>query len=438
MYNFLLFYAVMGRTKRKRNRNKRSTTDKSLDNEHAIISLLKWMKSQHWKNQNCLRLREFEITGRGVFSTKNFAPGDSLIQVPYKLLITFNTIHESALLDVLNEKAKLKIQDFLILFLILERIKGYDSKWHAYIESLPQEPPWLPLKLSERDVEVLNEDIRDAIRRSRCNAEESWKRLRKSINPSGYERCVLDVNSFTWAFTMVNTRAVYVDPQIIHDLSEIPDRDLRRFLSDEPCMALCPFLDMFNHSSDAKTAAELKSAGDNGWFYELRTLSGYKKYEQIFISYGSHDNLKLLCEYGFFIPWGNRLDSIKFDTNEVLNVLEKQISSRQMRFLLERKLNNDLYFAFEGISFNLKAFLYFLLQTDINIWTTCVFNENYSKEALDNFQMFVTKLLQNKLQNVQNSLLSVQNGNRRENTMLADYLKYQVELISYFLNYATK
>lgn len=430
----------MGRTKRKRNRNKQSTTSKSLDNEHAIISLRKWMKSQHWKNQTSLKLREFEVTGRGVFSTKNFAPEDTLIQVPYKLLITLNTIHESALPDALNlnERTKLKFQDLLILFLILERFKGCDSKWHAYIESLPQEPPWLPLKLPERDVEMLPEDIKSAIRRSRCNAEESWKRLRKSINRSGYERCVLDVNSFTWAFTMVNTRAVYVDPQIIHDLSEIPDRDLRRFLSDEPCMALCPFLDMFNHSSDAKTAAELKSAGNNGWFYELRTLCGYKKYEQIFISYGSHDNLKLLCEYGFFIPWGNMLDSIKFDANEVLDVLKKQISSRQMRFLVERNLNNDLYVAFEGISFNLKAFLYFLLQTDINIWTTCVFNENYSKETIDQFEMLVTKLLQNKLQNVRNAMLKFQSGNRREITMLDDYLKYQIDLILHFLNCTTK
>lgn len=430
----------MGRTKRKRNRNKKSTDGKSLDNEHAVVSLLKWMKSQHWGNQTSLRLREFEITGRGVFSTKSLAPGDTLIQVPYKLLITFNTIQESGLQDVLNlnEKTKLKFQDFLVMFLIVERIKGCASRWHAYIESLPQEPPWLPLKLSKEDVEVLPDHIRDSIRRSRWNAEESWKRLRKSISCSGYERCVLDVNSFTWAFTMVNTRAVYVDPQIIHDLSEFPVRDLRRFLSDEPCMALCPFLDMFNHSSDAKTSAELKRAGDNEWCYELRTVYGYRKYEQIFISYGSHDNLKLLCEYGFFIPWKNMLDSVQFSSNEILNVLGKQISSRHMRFLLERKLNKNLFVAFEGISFNLKAFLYFLLQTDINIWTTCVFSENYPKETLDQFEMLAIKLLQSKEQCARNSLLKVQSGNRGENTILVDYLEYHVELVLKFCKFYDK
>lgn len=33
--------------------------------------------------------------------------------------------------------------------------------------------------------------------------------------------------------------------------------------------------------------------------YEITTLSGCKKYEEVFIGYGPHDNQRLLLEYGF-------------------------------------------------------------------------------------------------------------------------------------------
>ena len=36
--------------------------------------------------------------------------------------------------------------------------------------------------------------------------------------------------------------------------------------------------------------------------YEICTLNPYKKYNQVFISYGNHDNYHLLVEYGFTLP----------------------------------------------------------------------------------------------------------------------------------------
>ena len=36
--------------------------------------------------------------------------------------------------------------------------------------------------------------------------------------------------------------------------------------------------------------------------YEIRTLVPYRPYEQVFISYGPHDNTRLLAEYGFVLP----------------------------------------------------------------------------------------------------------------------------------------
>lgn len=36
--------------------------------------------------------------------------------------------------------------------------------------------------------------------------------------------------------------------------------------------------------------------------FEIKTLSPYKKGEQVFINYGPHDNLAMLKEYGFVLP----------------------------------------------------------------------------------------------------------------------------------------
>lgn len=36
--------------------------------------------------------------------------------------------------------------------------------------------------------------------------------------------------------------------------------------------------------------------------YEIRTHNTYRKYDQVFISYGAHNNTHLLLEYGFTLP----------------------------------------------------------------------------------------------------------------------------------------
>ena len=49
--------------------------------------------------------------------------------------------------------------------------------------------------------------------------------------------------------------------------------------------------------------------------YEIRTFDNYKKYDQVYISYGQHDNHKLLIEYGFCVP-DNPNDVFEFSYGE--------------------------------------------------------------------------------------------------------------------------
>lgn len=56
--------------------------------------------------------------------------------------------------------------------------------------------------------------------------------------------------------------------------------------------------------------------------YEIRTLDNYKKYDQVFISYGSHDNYHLLMEYGFTLP-DNPNDAVMMDYGKNWSGLRK-------------------------------------------------------------------------------------------------------------------
>ena len=50
--------------------------------------------------------------------------------------------------------------------------------------------------------------------------------------------------------------------------------------------------------------------------YDIRSVSGTTRYQQAFINYGSHDNQRLLLEYGFVAP-NNPHSVVYVDTGEL-------------------------------------------------------------------------------------------------------------------------
>lgn len=382
------------------------------------------MKLYGWKDELHLALCNFEETGRGIFAQKNVTKGDSLVQVPYTLMITADVIKNSEILDFLSRGSKYEFQDLLSVFLAFEKHKKGYSKWASYMDSLPTVHPSLPLFSQMHEIEVLPRTLKYAILKTRWKFERSWERISKSIKAPWIchcckksADCVLSFDLFTWGYVMVNTRAVYVSPQITSN------NVLAKILSDEPSMALCPFLDMLNHNCSAKTEAKLREKSQ-GLYYELVTETAYKKYEQIFISYGSHDNVKLLCEYGFFVPQ-NELDVVAFDMNEILRVLDISLSGKQYKFLSEKKLNVDLYIGISGLSFNLKCFLYVCMEDDYTIWSSSIYCDNYSEEHLKCMLQFSKKLLMSKHERIDNILKDLcDKHSSRHFTIVLDFLKY--------------
>lgn len=387
----------MGRTNRKRKRKNKRPPCISLDNDPSYINLRKWMTEHGWRNDSSLKLTHFPDTGRGLSSNKKLNELDKLILVPYKLMITYSTIKDSSIKELVCPGSRLQMHDLLAIFLAIERHRCNSSKYRCYIETLPKELPPLPWLCSPETIECLPSFLRKSVKDRLATFESSWSRVEKSINPAWTCQCcdlranrVLTLNLFTWAYVMVNTRAVYVEPHVVLELS---DTDANLGLSDDPSMALCPYLDMFNHSSDAATQAGLVQI-EGEWFFQLATLKTIARHQEVFISYGNHDNLMLLCEYGFYLdPY--KMDSVlQLDFEEVLQVTKATLDKTQYTFVREKGLDKGLGVSKTGPSYNLSALLFVITSSHIPNWRKMVFTSEYSDEDLSPVKQYIQSLLE--------------------------------------------
>lgn len=420
----------MGRTKRTRIRKKNKFVENVEDNsdkDKNLISLYKWLKQNSWYNQTALKIKRFPDTDRGVTSSKTLRQNDTLIQISYDLMITFTTIQTCFAKNKLTLNEKLTMQEFLALFLILER-ENNQSLWRYYINSLPSELPDLPWLKSADEIKLYPEDLRIASIKNLENFATSLERVRKSIGK--HLHCVSFEVLFKWAFILVNTRAVYVNPNFVWAINN----SMKCLLLDEPSQALCPFLDMFNHHFHANTEAMMIEE-DGGLKYKLKTLTSYRAYEQIMISYGPHDNDKLLMQYGFFIP-GNIFDTVKFDLQEVKELIKFNIDNKKYKFIKNHKFDSDLYIGQSGVSFNLKALFYVIDCVDIQNCSANIFGDVYPEDFTEIVNDYKNILVAYKLKCFENDLERFEKVNlvNCENTLMVDFLKYRINFLKELFN----
>lgn len=358
------------------------------------------------------------------------------MRVPYHLLITFDTIRKSELIHYLNGQNALTIQALLALFLVMEKHKGDKSEWKSYICSLPYPEPLLPWMCNAEEMKFYPEDLRTNALKLQGNFEESFSNVKKSLMLDNPCKCcqksldyLLDTSLFRWAYVLVNTRAVYIDPDYIMS----KDNSHESLLADDPFLALCPFLDLINHHHIARTKANVVSIKGEA-FYQLTTLTGFKKYEQFFISYGAHSNDKLLMEYGFFIP-GNVFDTIKITFNEILDVLKLSLDERQYKSIKNYEFNADeLYVNQNGVSFVLKAILFVGYHPNIMNYGSFIFSNRYPSD-FDSIVTRSTKVLLNfKLELYKSDI----NKHSEGRTSSSDCVKLMNDFLEYRLKYVQK
>ncbi|XP_048518460.1 SET domain-containing protein 4 isoform X1 [Dendroctonus ponderosae] len=414
----------MGRTKRHRSKNRHQPNSLNLSNDPAAISLKQWLKSHEFADPLKLQLRSFADTGRGVTSTKSVRPLDVLMRIPFDLLITFDTIRKSKLVGLLTRP--LSIQTLLALFLVKERHKGAQSEWKSYIDSLPYPEPGLPWMEHPDEIELYPEDLKYLARNLQGNFQECLESARKALAVDKGLEYLLEEPSLRWAYVLVNTRAVYVDPEYLMS----KDSSNVELLADAPFLALCPYLDLINHHYLAKTKATVVSVEGRA-FYELASLSGFKRYEQFFISYGAHSNEKLLMEYGFFIP-GNLFDFVRISLQEILDSVAVSLDDRQYKYIKNYEFHaDDLYVNENGASFVLKAILFVGSYPNIVDYASYIFSNRYPNDFEQVLSLSTRRLLEFKLAAYRKDVKILPKSNSE---VMNDFLRYRVQYVERLLN----
>lgn len=376
----------MGRT-RKRRRHKKPRRYCACDYNAEIILLNSWLLKNGIRKNEKLGLAVFDDTGRGVLTKKKIKSGEELLNLPLNLTINVTTILtdlpfcniflENQKQCLLEYKNSISFQSLMAFYLTFLKV-NMNSKWAVYIESLPKEytvPYFLPNEIKrfidddiltviskQKDAVELSFNIFVNVLKNNLSVDGSIQRLKKLFTKPDYE----------WAYFTVNTRCVYMDLSKVIDLRNI-ENSILTLISDNTKISLCPYLDMINHSPNARNEAQLiVSKGienikvkdiNRDMFSDVRfsiyTKNNFNPYNEVFICYGDSHNLKLITEYGFFLP-NNDLDAVSFSFDSVQSFLSSskfKLSQEQLSFINSHGLYKDLYIDIKGLSYNFYGFL---------------------------------------------------------------------------------
>ncbi|XP_064105445.1 SET domain-containing protein 4-like [Macrobrachium nipponense] len=256
---------------------------------------------------------------------------------------------------------KLKAMEVLSIFLLYHKWLGAQSEWKHYIDSLPVTYT-VPAFCTEKEVSVMPEFLKSIVQGQEEDLQNCFDKAQKIFgllcvkNSCCYLPSLTDIK---WAWFTVNTRVVYMKNSYPNPI-----------LEDEDICALAPYLDLLNHSHTAQVEAGLSEDGE---FYQIKTLVPYGPYEQVFINYGPHDNIKLYQEYGFVLP-DNPHSSVPFILDELLAVMKvcdvienaharKDLFYEKQRIIVSHNYHKNLVMSSDGPSWNFEVAATILLMT---------------------------------------------------------------------------
>jgi hypothetical protein len=377
-----------------------------MSQSEVIKNLCKWLKTESF-NDSSLKL--FESTnpneGRCVLAAKTFQENDVILKVPLKFLINYTSS-----LDILDLKQffewcfnlttqhyQLTRIDALYLYLLYEY---NDSKSHlnAFISSFPKEYD-TPENFDTAIISALPTNLRQSVQTRVVNLKFKYENIKDllhsyaaSVEISNNMKKLLNnltISIFNWIYCCVNTRCFHLDEM---DFIEDKDRiqyfnklfgslnrnlDRTKFKSewqeiDNLLCCLIPFLDFMNHSFGLSNV-DCDFDKENKC-YLLQAKSNIGVNDQIYGTYGYHDNKMLLIEYGFILE-DNPYDHISFDKNDFKKLaLDVDKFEFFWQKVIENKLNTDLTCNLDpGPSWSLIKLIDFL----------CCFNESDKAEFCD-------------------------------------------------------
>lgn len=237
-----------------------------------------------------------ESSGRGLLARRDINDGDNLFKVPIKLCLTKKSARKALGKDVLPRE----INDYLAVAcqLIHERyVLGDESFYKPYIDVLPEADEVNPtFTWSDDDISFLNgSPVVAATKSLQMKLQREYDSLLGgeeglcNTHPDRFPRKHFTYENWKWAFTMLFSRAIRL-----------------RSLKDGEALAMVPYADLINHSPFSQAYIDAREGGD--WLFSngeeeviLYADRGYRRMEQIYISYGQKSNAELLLLYGFAV-----------------------------------------------------------------------------------------------------------------------------------------
>lgn len=352
----------MGRTFRRRRRRRRRSgceppppPDVAVDKGRRpeVVALTAWMKAHGWKPACRLTPALFAGTGRGLMAARDVAAGQPLAVVPGRLVVTVDAVSASPFGR--HFTAVYRTQQVLATYLMYERHKGRESFWHDYIASLPASGSNAAYCTAERLPGELAAKVADHVDAITATFAQIASEMSSVVCPHCSDTCgdIFTFEAYRWAWTIVNTRAVYISPDCGSSANTIR-------LSDVNNLALAPYIDMFNHSPVACVRATVSSLDGT---YTIVTEKLFKKHSEVFINYGPHSNTKLFLEYGFVVP-SNPQDSVGLSAKDIISVTGKSLNKHRMEKLKSFDLLEGHYCTSEGLSWSTRVLTYLLLYSD--------------------------------------------------------------------------
>lgn len=237
-----------------------------------------------------------ESSGRGLLARRDINDGDNLLKIPIKLCMTKDSAREALGKDVLPRE----INEYLAVAcqLIHERyVVGEKSFWKPYIDVLPETEEVNPtFTWSDEDLSFLNgSPVIAATKSLQMKLQREYDALLGGEDglcnkyPDRFPKEHFTEENWIWAFTMLFSRAIRL-----------------RSLQQGETLSMVPYADLINHSPFSQAYIDAREGGD--WLFSsgeeeviLYADRGYRRMEQIYISYGQKSNAELLLLYGFAV-----------------------------------------------------------------------------------------------------------------------------------------
>lgn len=456
----------MGRTYRARKQRKSSAETGvsapvkrdfvgNLSGDANNIALIRELRAQGFENETRLMPAQFGSTGRGVYSTRPIRANDVLIEMPFRSLVTLATLEDDADFQALLAPGlpklarKLSIQNLLALYVLHRQ---HRNPADAFIGSIPTAFT-NPLFCGKAELMLLPDHLFERIHQQNQDCIRALTELATTLADQVCACCsrnyfpdIFTAAAFKWAYFVVNSRSVFIDPANVRRCC-ISSQRLNAVLRDSPNTALAPFFDLMNHS-DAIDAQQPeffvpRNCTDTAALrYTLRTSHPFRAHEQICISYGPLDNARLLLEYGFVLRT-NRHDCVRLSLEDITAYLEegvprrerKPLNSNRFKFVKENALDGEMFVSrADGLSHSLVVVLTILFVETLahysNVLSVVGFGRVLPVEPVAQWARKVLLWKRAEFERVQTGLAALPEAERSASgAIVVEYVEESVRLI---------